>query len=356
MSTSEDGEDPRLARLVAQRLAGPGAGSVEEVVGHLLVLQAQNERGFRLAVRSRSAGLTSSDVDHALTVGRTVLVTWLNRGTLHLVSTEDYWWLHPLTAPRVAPGNERRLRQLGVGVEDTELGIDLIVGSVAADGPLTRHQLRGRLDRAGVPTSGQALIHLLVAASLRGLVVRGPMVDGEHAYVSVPDWIGRAPPAPDRSVALGRLARCYLTGHGPASARDLATWAGITLSDARTGLASIADELVESPSGFRLGSTPAPAGRFPPPRLLGSFDPLLHGWESRAPFVGDHAGVVTSNGIFRPVVLAGGRVVATWSLPGGVVTVDPLERMARHERQAITEDAFDVQRFLGLPSVPVAFR
>jgi len=355
MSASEDGEDPRLARLVAQRLAGPGAGSVEEVVGHLLALQAQNERGFRLAVRSRSAGLTASDVDRALTEGRTVVVTWLNRGTLHLVSTEDYWWLHPLTAPRVAAGNDRRLRQLGVGEEDTELGVDLIVGSVAADGPLTRHQLRHRLDDAGLPTAGQTLIHLLAAASLRGLVVRGPVIDGEHAYVSVTDWIGPAPPPPDRSVALGMLARRYLTGHGPASARDLATWAGIPLSEARQGLASIAAELGESPSGLRLGSAPAPTGRFPPPRLLGPFDPLLHGWGSRAPFVGDHGGVVTTNGIFRPVLLAGGRVVATWALPDGVVTIDPLERIAPGDRQAVSEDAADVLRFLGLPSRPVAF-
>jgi hypothetical protein len=356
MSPSEEGEDPRLARLAAQRIAGPGAGSVEEVVGHLLALQAQNERGVRLAVRSRSAGLSASDVDRALTEDRTVLVTWLNRGTLHLVSTEDYWWLHPLTAPRVVAGNERRLRQLGVAKEDAELGIEVIVASVTSEGPLSRSELRHRLDRVGVPTAGQALIHLLVAASLRGLVVRGPVVDGEHAYVSVSDWIGRAPPVPDPSVALGMLARRYLTGHGPASARDLATWAGITLSDARRGLASVSAELVESPSGVRLAAAPVAPGRFPPPRLLGSFDPLLHGWQSRAPFVGDHAGVVTSNGIFRPILLAGGRVVATWSLPGGVVTIDPLERIAPRDRRAVTEDALDVQRFLGLPPGPVDFR
>jgi hypothetical protein len=356
MSASVDREDPRLARLVAQRLAGPRAGSVEEVVGHVLALQAQNDRGCRLAVRSRSAGLTAADVDRALTERRTLVVSWLNRGTLHLVATEDYWWLHPLTAPRVVAGNERRLRQLGVGEEDAERGIELIVGSVASDGPLTRHQLRDRLDHAGVPTAGQALIHLLTAASLRGLVVRGPVVDGEHAYVSVSEWIGRAPAAPERPVALGLLARRYLTAHGPASARDLATWAGITLTDARRGLASISDELAESPSGLRLASAPVPAGPFPAPRLLGPFDPLLHGWQSRAPFVGDHASVVTSNGIFRPVVLAGGRVVATWGLPGGVVTIDPLERIAPRDREAVAEDALDVQRFLGLPPRPVTLR
>ena len=77
---------------------------------------------------------------------------------------------------------------------------------------------------------------------------------------------------------------------------------------------------------------------------------------SRAPFVGDHPGVVTSNGIFRPVALAGGRVVATWGLPGGVVTVDPLERIAPRQRKALAAEAADVLAFLGLPSRPVAYR
>jgi len=65
--------------------------------------------------------------------------------------------------------------------------------------------------------------------------------------------------------------------------------------------------------------------------------------------------VATSNGIFRPVLLAGGRVVATWGLPGGVVTINPLERIATRDRKAVIEDAVDVQRFLGLASRPVAF-
>ena len=87
-----------------------------------------------------------------------------------------------------------------------------------------------------------------------------------------------------------------------------------------------------------LASAAPPAARMPPPRLLGAFDPLLHGWVSRQPFVGDHGGVVTTNGIFRPVALAGGRVVATWSVPGGVVTIDPLGRCPARWA-ALIEDA-----------------
>ncbi len=242
----DDGTDRlRRLRLRSQLLSGPPADSPEAVVGHLLAVQAQDGRGFRLAVRSRTRGLTAGAVDAALGDGR-LLVTWLNRGTLHLVRAEDYWWLRQLTAPRVLPGVERRLRQLGVGVDDQERGVSTVVGALEADGPLTRHQLRERLVAEGVPTEGQALIHLLAAASLRGDVVRGPMVDGHHGFVSVGRWLGRPPAPMDRTEALARLTVRYLTGHGPGRPEDLAAWAGVTLGDARNGFAEVADQLDET--------------------------------------------------------------------------------------------------------------
>ena len=112
----ETGRDEQLvvARLASQMLAGPPGTSVGGVVGRLLAVQAQDGRGARLSVRSRSTGLEAADVDRALSSERSLVVSWLNRGTLHLVRTEDYWWLHQLTAPRLARRSEARLRQLGV--------------------------------------------------------------------------------------------------------------------------------------------------------------------------------------------------------------------------------------------------
>ena len=168
----------------------------------------------------------------------------------------------------------------------------------------------------------------------------------------MPDWLGD-PPAPlDRDDALARLARRYLAGHGPADAHDLAKWAGIPLGQARRGLDAIAADVVAHEGGLVDLADRDRARALPPPRLLGSFDPLLHGWVSREPFVGAHRQVVTTNGVFRPVALVDGRVVATWGLAEGTVLIRTLEPVDASATAALRKDAAAVLRFLGLPLRP----
>ena len=78
------------------------------------------------------------------------------------------------------------------------------------------------------------MIQLLFRAAIDGLVVRGPMVGRQHAYVLVSDWLPRTRPI-SRDRALAELARRYLAGHGPANERDLARWSGLPLRDAQAG-------------------------------------------------------------------------------------------------------------------------
>lgn len=333
-------------RLRAQLLSGAPARSAEAVTERLLAIQAQDPRGARLAVRARSRGLRAADVDHALSAERSLVITWLNRGTLHLVRSEDLPWLFALTTPVLVRGNARRLQQEGVSPAAAERGVRTIAAALTADGPLTRAALRDRLERARVPTRGQALVHVLMLSTLRGLTVRGPMAGGEQAYVLVADWLGR-PPKVDRERALAELARRYLAGHGPAGAPDLAKWAGIGLRDARAGLSAIAGELADAGHGLVDLARPGRRPALPPPRLLGPFDPLLHGWVSREDVLGGRSGVVTSNGIFRPIALAGGRAVATWRMPGGVVELEPFEPLDAGVADALDADAAAVARFLG---------
>jgi DNA glycosylase AlkZ-like len=333
-------------RLTAQLLAGPRASDPVAATNRLLAVASQDLRGARLAIRARTEGLTAADVDHALTADRSLVVSWLNRGTLHLVRSEDYPWLHALMTPSRFTANARRLREEGVTPEAAECGVAVIERSLAEDGPLSRAQLGERIAAAGVRTEGQALVHVLMLASLRGLIVRGPIIGGGHAYVLVRDWLGKGMPL-DRDRALAELARRYLVGHGPADVPDLAKWAGLSLRDARAGYTAIAAELETRADGLVDLAARPPAAPLPKPRLLGPFDPLLLGWRSRSWVLDSHEATVVRSGMIRPIALVGGRAAATWTLPANQVVFEPFRRLARKDATALEADAADVVRYLG---------
>jgi hypothetical protein len=340
-------------RCAAQLLSGPPASDPVDVAERLLAVQGQDPRGARLAVRARTAGLSAADVDRALTADRSLLITWLNRGTLHLVRSADYWWLHQLTTPPLLAGNARRLGQEGVSPDAADRGVRVVERSLERGGPLTRRQLGERISAAGVRTEGQALVHVLMLACLRGICVRGPMVGSEHAYVLVQDWLGGPPEPVDRDLALAMLARRYLAGHGPASDRDLAKWAGLPLRDARRGLTLIASGLGARDDGLAaLAGQPDRGAQLPPPRLLGAYDPLLLGWESRQPILGSAQRIVTVNGLFRPFALVRGCAAATWTMPRGEVDISPFGQLATADAAALSAEASDVKRFLRGPDSP----
>ncbi len=129
-------------RLTAQGLAGEPLRRPEDVAERLLAVQGQDPRGARLAVRARTAGLAAADVDRALSEDRTLLITWLNRGTLHLVRSEDYPWLQALTTPPLLTSCARRLRQEGVSESEGERAMAEVERALAEEGPLSGKDLK----------------------------------------------------------------------------------------------------------------------------------------------------------------------------------------------------------------------
>jgi len=332
------------SRLAAQLLSGVPATDVVAATRRLLAVQGQDPRAARLALRPRTAGGHASAVNHALTHERSLIITWVNRGTLHLIAAEDEPLLHALTTPQLLRNSDRRLRQEGVSEAAARRGITAIVQALASDGPLTRSQIRTVLERARIPTAGQALVHVLFRATLDGHIVRGPMIAGDHAFVLVADWLGERPRI-DRARALAELARRYLAGHGPADDRDLAKWAQLPLRDARAGLGAIASELDQRHDGLvDLHRTDTPP--LPPPRLLGPFDPLLLGWRSRSLVLDSPEHIATVNGIIKAIALVDGRAAGTWRMPAGRVELDLWQHQSRATTAALHREAAAVEAYL----------
>jgi len=321
-------------------------------------VQAQDLRAARLAVRARTAGRTSAaDVDAALT-GRSLVVGWLLRGTLHLVATEDFAWLLGLLAPSRMATNTRRLAQERVSPEAADRAVAVVERALTAEGPLTRPELAERIAAAGVRTHGQATPHLLMLSVLRGVAVLGPVrPDGTPAFALARDWLGATPATAlhgeARDRALAELARRYLTAHGPATAADLAAWSGLPRRDARAGLEAIAGELATEGDLVSLTARAVVDRDDGPvaPRLLGAFDPYILGWRSRAFAVAaEHAERVhPGGGMVRAVATVDGRAVGTWTRKrrGGAPLLELLAAVAPGDMAALRADGEDVLRFEG---------
>jgi hypothetical protein len=350
----------RLLRQTNQWLHRPGRASALDVVRTLMGVQAQDRAAAALALRARSEGLTAARVARALEEDRSIFRTWAMRGTLHLIATEDFGWIVPLTAERSLRGAHRRLAQLGVTGDQPEKGVRRIERMLASQGPLTRTGIAQRLRRSGIRTEGQAGIHLIRLAALEGLVCYGFDKDGDPTFALVRDWLGvGVPPRWNREEALGEMASRYLASHAPARPDDFATWSGLAAPDVRLAWERISARLVEVRSRggslwmLRSSMDEPPDGVI---RLVPAFDPFLLGWKGRHLTLPERheREVFPGGGLLRPTVLLDGRAVGTWALARRrdppVVTVRPFARLGPAARDALEDEVGDIGRFLGRPA------
>src|SRR6266568_8465767 len=250
MAISLSKDQVRLLRLRAQWLP-PRPGDTVPGVAHLVKerggIQAQDAQAAQLALRVRSAGLVAADVERARVQERTIIRTWGQRGTLHLLATEDLGWLLPLFSPVFIAGNRRRYVELGLDEEILARGVRAIHTVLANKGPLTRDELVEQLATHDIRLTGQARPYLIWHAALKGLICLGPDRGAKPTYVLLSDWVGQGHQVHSLSQesAHAELARRYLKAYGPATPEDLAAWSGMPMSTTRAAWQRIADQRIE---------------------------------------------------------------------------------------------------------------
>ncbi len=354
----------RLLRMRAQRLTPQSADatSVAQAVKELCGIQAQDALAATLAVRARSTGLFAADVERARVQERTVVRTWGQRGTLHLLATEDLGWLLPFLGPVFVAAGRQRRAELGLDEDTCARGIRIIRNILANQGPLTRAELVEQLAAHDLRLEGQARPYLLQRAALEGIICLGPDRRAEPTYVLLSDWVGqehRGHPL-SQEAAYTKLTRRYLNAYGPATPKDQATWSGMPLSKIRAAWQHIADQLIEvevtgSPA-WMLKTCAAwldePPAHVPIVRLLAGFDLYLLGYQDRDLAVPrQHAKRINAGGgILHPVLLVDGRVVGTWKSKKNHldVVVEPFDQLAPEVHQGVEAEVADLARFLGV--------
>ncbi len=354
----------RFARLRSQHLTDDTrlTTDVAGVAASVCALQAQAFDAARHQVRVRSSGLTAGAVDRAFNVERSVVRTWLMRGTLHLCAAEDLRWLVDVFGPAIARLIATRRRNLGLDDATCERGV-AVLRKELANGPVARRRIREALVSAGVLEApvGTTLLHLLYYAAALGVVCCGPRIGRDDSFVLLDDWVAPSK-GPRGEAALAELALRYFGAFGPASEADFAAWSGLRMSMIRPAMAAIGSRLVAFPGPVRglwtlgpVSEHSEPAG--PSVRLLGHFDTFLLGYRRREHLGGAAAETWIHDGgggWIRPVVLLDGWIAGGWHMEPKArdleITVMPFDRIGRQADRAIGREVAAIGSFLERPA------
>ncbi len=342
-------------RLSAQAIAEPRFHSAVEVVHHLLAMQAQDFGGALYAVALRTPQLTEADVLQAI-ADRQIVRSWPMRGTLHFTAAEDLGWMLALTGPRMISGVAGRQRQLGLDDEQLAHAARIAEQQLAATGVVGRTALLAAFDAAGLSTAGQRGAHLLWHLSVSGRLVWGPVDGKQHSFVALDDWV-RSPRRLEGDEALAEFARRYVRSHGPASDRDLAWWSSLTLTQARRGLAIVADEFERLDlDGTAYLHDPALERAAPAVHALPGFDEYVLGYQNRTAQLSAEwfeRIVPGGNGMFLPTIVVDGEIVGTWKRTATakriVVDTVPFAPISARNRAAFARAVQRYGRFAGKP-------
>ncbi len=307
-------------QLLLRRERLPVVDAVRRVVG----LQAQEPASPYLALWNRLEDFDPAALDAAFAAHEVVKAS-LMRITLHAVAAEDYPAFHNAMrfALRAARLGDRRYLSTGLSTADADALLPHLLEF--ARRPSTGAQIEAALtERLGRESPRRLWWALRTFAPLAHAPTGGPWSFGTRpSYVTA----RLSPDTVDQAESERRLARRYLEGFGPASVADLARFATLYRSRARSALQAIEDELdrYEAPDGTELFDVPGgslPAEDVPaPPRLLPMWDSVLLAYDDRGRVIpADHRKlVIRINGDVLPTLLVDGYVAGVWrAVPDGI--------------------------------------
>jgi hypothetical protein len=242
MSPALDPETVRRLRLAHQMLVGSTLPDPVAVVSHLVAMQAQEYAMAKWAIGLRLAdGGSDEAVGAACNDGR-ILRLHVLRPTWHFVAAEDLRLVLQVTAKRVHQANAFMYRSLELDAARLDRFADKVRELLSGGNHLTRNEIRAALPTGWAEEKGFQMAYLMMYAELEGVVASGPRRGSQYTYALVDE---RVPPAPERSAdeALAEFVLRYLRSRGPATIPDLTTWSGLTVTQVKTALSLLGQEV-----------------------------------------------------------------------------------------------------------------
>ena len=363
-----------LARIISQGLvAETAADNPIAAVDNMLALQAQLPSSIPWAINLRVKTPSIGAINEAFESAELVR-SWPMRGTIHVTSAKDHHWLRQVLRHRYRAWM-RSLEEEGLTRARIEEAAQVAYSRIASAGPQSREELCAAWEQEGIRTGTrpqrEAALragekgtfldrrNLFLALHIEGFLVGGPRRGNSFLFCDarpLPVAEGVAQGEADHEAALAELARRYAWGHGPVSVEDFSRWTSLTKRESRaaleraTRLKGRERPIVLGESGYQradLDSLLSHCGE--EARALiscPSFDEIHVGYADRTSLAtqeAERAICPAKNGMFRPIVIKDGRVIAVQDPRKGYAFLDSV----RNEYdQALLEKAEEIGEYL----------
>ena len=346
-------------RIHVQHLSGEPLERAEDVVHLLCAVQSQDYPGASWSLGQRIRGGTQTMIDAALAEG-TILRTHALRPTWHFVTPADIRWILQLTAPRVHALNAHMYRKLELDDAVLDKSRKIITRALTGGQHRTRAELAKALAKSGIVGDALRITYIMMWAELEAVVCSGALKGKQQSYALLDE---RAPRVPrmQRDEALAEFVLRFFTGHGPAMLKHFVWWSGLTLADAKRGLAivrsQLSDEVVPGrPEWLGVAASPAKRSAKEPMTayLIPEYDELLTGWRELAvrEVAAEMPALRSKDTFYRPLIIGGCRV-GTWrrTITGKKATLETnlVAPLNRAQAKALRTAADGYADFLGVP-------
>ncbi len=332
--------DLRRALLQRQLLTARAAGDVSGVLSQVASLQSQYAPTMYVGLWSRLAGFRRDDLTTALG-DRQVVQGTMMRSTIHLTAAADYW---PLNLAIRESRQRWYLRSRGVDATEPRAAAARTRAAFDDADVLSRRELEAV---AGPASAAVGLFVDLVRVPPSGTWERRRA----DLFGLAERWVG-PPPQITTAAAWEHAVRHYLTGFGPATVNEIASWAGVNVGAVTPTVRAMALHRYRAADGKVLLDLPGleipPATTPLPVRFIGNWEALLLVHARRAEVLAEDDrprifGTTTPHSF--STFLVDGVVTGTWRHEDGRIVVTPWRALTATERAAVDEEADRLRGF-----------
>lgn len=231
------------ARLLNQQIAETRFSRPEEIVTHLVAMQAQEYAMAKWAIGLRLSNIFDDDIEKAFNDGR-ILRTHIMRPTWHFVSPADIRWMISLTAPRVNAVNAFMYRKCELTSKIFGQCNDIIVANLEGNKHFTRNALKVELEKKIVTGDGVRLSCIMMQAELEGIICSGPRDGKQFTYALMDERVLKTSTL-TKEESLTILAERYFKSRAPSQIEDFVMWSGLTVKDAKAGIAMLPKDFIK---------------------------------------------------------------------------------------------------------------